>query len=50
LSLNKRLTAQVLGKKDLENIFSYRKNVIADLFLNDNYNIYMKDTIVDIAP
>jgi len=48
--LNKLLTAQALGKKDLENIFSYRNNVIADLFLNDNYNIYRKDIIVDIAP
>jgi hypothetical protein len=46
--LNKRLTAQVLGKKDLENIFSYRKNIIAGLFVDDNYKMYLKNTVMDI--
>jgi hypothetical protein len=42
------ITAQILDKKDLENIFSYWKNIIAGLFVDDNYKMYLKNTVMDI--
>lgn len=36
-------------KKDLNNIFSHRKKVISDLFMNDGYKMYVTDPIGRIA-
>ena len=36
-------------KKDLNNIFSHRKKVISDLFMNDGYKMYITDPIGRIA-
>jgi|TARA_B100000809_G_scaffold3948_1_gene4184 hypothetical protein len=42
------IATQILDKKDLENIFSYQRNIIAGLFVDDNYKMYLKNTIMDI--
>ena len=44
-----RLLHKFWIKKDLENIFSYRKNIIAGLFVDDNYKMYLKNTVMDIS-
>ena len=44
-----RLLHKFWIKKDLENIFSYRKKIIAGLFINNNYKKYIKDTTLEIA-
>ena len=43
-----RLLHKFWIKKDLENFFSYRKNIIAGLFVDDNYKMYLKNTVMDI--